>query len=106
VNESLKDRLRRWASKLSEFFGDTGARAAWVLTFLLLLGIVALANPAKLLVFAWLAAKIIGAALIGVALFRTWDVKPETVEGIEHAMAHTRRVTLMAAAIVAAAFAP
>ena len=106
MNESLIDRLRRWSAILSAAFVDSAARAAWVVVFLLLLGTVAIFNPSKLLVFAWLAAKIIGSAMIGVALFRTWDVKPETVEGIEHAMAHTRRVTLMAAAIVAAAFAP
>jgi lipopolysaccharide/colanic/teichoic acid biosynthesis glycosyltransferase len=102
----LTERLRSASGRLTDLLTDTGARVLWVLVFLILLAVVAAANPAKLLVFAWLAAKIIGAALIGVALFRTWDVKPETVEGIEHAMAHTRRVTLMAAAIVAAAFAP
>lgn len=82
-------------------------RAAWVLLALVLIGVVALANPAKLLVGAWLGAKIIASALIGVALFRTWDdPHADQLEGIERAMAYTRRVTLMAAAIVAAAFAP
>ena len=107
MNESFSDRLRRWSQLLGGLFSDKGARAAWVLLFLVLLALVAAANPSKLLVFAWLAAKIIGASLIAVALFRTWDVAPESVPGgIESAMAHTRRVTLMAAAIVAAAFAP
>lgn len=82
-------------------------RAAWVLLALVLIGVVAVANPAKLLVGTWLGAKIIASALIGVALFRTWDdPRLDQLEGIERAMAYTRRVTLMAAAIVAAAFAP
>lgn len=82
-------------------------RAAWVLLALTLIGVVALANPVKLLVGAWLGAKIIASALIGVALFHTWDdPHVDQLEGIERAMAYTRRVTLMAAAIVAAAFAP
>jgi len=82
-------------------------RIGWVLLACVLTGAVALVNPAKLLVGAWLGAKIIASALIGVALFRTWDdPRVEELKGIERAMAYTRRVTLMAAAIVAAAFAP
>lgn len=82
-------------------------RIGWVLLAGALTGVVALVNPAKLLVGTWLGAKIIASALIGVALFRTWDdPRVDELEGIERAMAYTRRVTLMAAAIVAAAFAP
>lgn len=81
-------------------------RVAWVLLAIALIVPVALANPTKLLVGTWLAAKIICSALIGVALFHTWDDTPSELEGIERAMAYTRRVTLMAAAIIAAAFAP
>ncbi len=82
-------------------------RIGWVMLAGVLTGVVALVNPAKLLVGTWLGAKIIASALIGVALFRTWDdPRADELEGIERAMAYTRRVTLMAAAIVAAAFAP
>lgn len=94
------DRAWRWLHSRRD-------RAAWVLLALALIAPVAVANPAKLLVGAWLAAKIIASALIGVALFRSWDdPHVDQLEGIERAMAYTRRVTLMAAAIIAAAFAP
>ncbi len=100
---SLQTRLKTLSGWL---FGHRD-RAAWVLLALILIVPVALANPAKLLVGTWLAAKIIASALIGVALFHTWDDPAAgQLEGIERAMAYTRRVTLMAAAIIAAAFAP
>jgi hypothetical protein len=99
--------LRTRIKSLSNWLFGHRDRAAWVLLALVLIGVVALANPMKLLVGAWLGAKIIASALIGVALFHTWD-DPHVaqLEGIERAMAYTRRVTLMAAAIIAAAFAP
>lgn len=99
--------LQARIKSLSNWLLSHRDRAAWVLLALLLIGVVALANPAKLLVGTWLGAKVIASALIGVALFRTWDdPRLDQLEGIERAMAYTRRVTLMAAAIVAAAFAP
>lgn len=98
--ESLVDRLRRLTAR-------HGAHALWVVLFFFLLAVVVAANPVKLLVFAWFGAKSIGAALIGVGLFRTWDKAPEQVpDGIERAMAYTRRITLMAALIVGAALLP
>lgn len=92
--------------RLKAFIAKHSDRSAWVIACVAMLLIVTFFNPAKFLAFVWIAAKIIGAALIGAGLFRTWDVHPETLEGIERAMAYTRRVTLMAAAIVSAAFTP
>ena len=99
----IKPRIQRAA----QWLNHRRDRAAWIALVLLLISPVAVANPAKPLVGAWLAAKIIASALIGVALFRTWDdPHADQLDGIERAMAYTRRVTLMAAAIIAAAFAP
>jgi hypothetical protein len=105
--ESLADRLRRWSRYFSAVFADQGARALWLLLFLGLFLLVVAFNASKALVFAWLAAKIIGAAVLAVALYHTW-VRPDldSLEGIERAMGETGRVTLMAAAIIAAAFTP
>jgi hypothetical protein len=81
-------------------------KAAWVFAGLGLLLIVTIYNPVKFMSFIWIATKIIGAALLGVALFKTWDTDPEKLDGIERAMAYTRCATLMAAAIIASAFTP
>lgn len=104
---SIVDRLRAISQRLSTVVGDKGARALWLLLFLGLFLLVVAFNATKALVFAWMAAKIIGAAVLAVALYHTW-VRPDldSLEGIERAMGETGRVTLMAAAIIAAAFTP
>jgi hypothetical protein len=114
---SFRDRLKGWFTKpdgvvsrlvasIKSLTDAHPGRAPWIVACVVLLLIVTMVNPTKLISFLWIATKIIGAALIAVGLFRAWDVHPETLEGIERAMAYTRRVTLMAAAIVAAAFTP
>lgn len=88
------------------FVSVSRIQAAWILLALTLIGMVVAANPAKFLVGCWIGAKIVASALLGAGLFRAFDTKPETLDGIEAAMAHTRRATLMAAAIICAGLAP
>lgn len=76
----------------------------WFLISLLLLLAVALVNPVLLASYIWAASKITMAAAIGFGLdltvFRGGD--PRYLDGIEKSMAQTRRVTLIAAAMLTA----
>lgn len=76
----------------------------WVLISVALLALVVPMNPAKLGAYLWAISKIAGAAAIGYgfdwAAFRGAD--PRYLDGIEKAMAQTRRATLVAAAMIAA----
>lgn len=76
----------------------------WFAISLLLLAVVALVNPVLVASYTWAASKITMAAAIGYgvdwAAFRGAD--PRYLDGIEKSMAQTRRVTLLAAAMIAA----
>jgi small-conductance mechanosensitive channel len=81
-----------------------GHMSLWFVVSLALLLIVAPLNPILLASYLWALSKISAAAAIGYgfdwAAFREAD--PATLEGIEKAMAQTRRATLIAAAMIAA----
>lgn len=86
-----------------------GRMALWALLSLLLLGVIAgLLNPAKIGSYLWIVSKLSLAAVLGYGFDRAANpgAGPEKLEGIEQAMAQTRRATLMAAAIVAAGLMP
>lgn len=100
------ERLKGWFYRFVAFISVSRAQAAWILLAVALIAVVVLANPAKFLVGCWIGAKIVASALLGAGLFRAFDTKPETLDGLEAAMAHTRRATLMAAAIICAGLAP
>lgn len=76
----------------------------WAVISVALLALVLLLNPAKLGAYLWAMSKITGAAAFGIgfdwAAFRGQD--PRYLDGIEKAMAQTRRATLVAAAMIAA----
>jgi hypothetical protein len=81
-----------------------GHMSLWFVVSLALLLIVAPLNPILLASYLWALSKISAAAAIGYgfdwAAFREDD--PAALEGIEKAMAQTRRATLIAAAMIAA----
>ncbi|QHB72920.1 putative holin [Stenotrophomonas sp. 364] len=85
-------------------FERAGYMWAWLLLSILLLGAVAGLNPVLIASYAWAASKITMAAVIGYgvdwAAFRGGD--PRHLEGIEKSMAQSRRVMLIAAAMIAA----
>jgi len=81
-----------------------GHMSLWFFVSLALLLIVAPLNPILVASYLWALSKISAAAAIGYgfdwAAFREAD--PVALEGIEKAMAQTRRATLIAAAMIAA----
>lgn len=81
-----------------------GAMLLWFVLSLVLLALVLPLNPAKLGAYLWMMSKVAGAAAAGYGLdraaFRGAD--PTALDGIEKAMAQTRRATLVAAAMIAA----
>lgn len=89
---------------------DGGGRMAlWALLSLLLLGVIAgWMNPAKFGSYLWIVSKLSLAAVLGYGFDRAAnpDARPSRLDGIERAMAQTRRATLMAAAIIAAGLMP
>lgn len=89
---------------------DGGGRMAlWALLSLLLLGVIAgWMNPAKFGSYLWIVSKLSLAAVLGYGFDRAAnpDASPSQLDGIERAMAQTRRATLMAAAIIAAGLMP
>lgn len=88
---------------------DGGRMLIWaVLSLLLLIVIAFFFNPAKFGSYLWVMSKLSLAAALGYGFDRAaaWDAKPSKLEGIEKAMAQTRRATLMAAAIIAAGLMP
>lgn len=90
--------------KTSAAFERIGYMWLWLLISFLLLAPIASINPMLVSSYAWTASKISLAAAIGYgvdwAAFRGGD--PRIYEGIEKSMAQTRRVTLLAAAIIGA----
>lgn len=106
---SLKDRLRAAFVRLAAIVDDGGRMLIWALLSVLLLIVIAyFMNPAKFGSYLWVMSKLSLAAALGYGFDRAaaWDAKPSQLEGIEKAMAQTRRATLMAAAIIAAGLMP
>ena len=96
---SLKNRFTQLVAQ----FDRLGHMAIWAVLSLVLLLIVAPINPMLVGSYLWALCKICAAASLGYgfdwAAFR--DADPAHAEGIERAMALTRRATLMAAAMIA-----
>lgn len=95
-------------TRLVGAYASLGSMWLWLLVSLVLLTLVALVNPAKLGVYGWLVSKLSMAAVLGFGFDRAAfpDARPSELEGIERAMAQTRRGTLIAAALVAAGLMP
>lgn len=97
---SLKNIFTKSAALLDRF----GHMSLWFVVSLVLLLIVIPLNPVVLVSYLLMLSKLSGAAAIGYgfdwAAFREAD--PAALEGIEKAMAQTRRATLIAAAMIAA----
>lgn len=102
----------RWIARYEALAGAVdgfGRMALWALLSLLLLGVIAgWLNPAKFGSYLWIVSKLSLAAVLGYGFDRAAspDARPSQLDGIERAMAQTRRATLMAAAIVAAGLMP
>ncbi|RPE81830.1 putative holin [Vulcaniibacterium tengchongense] len=96
--------LKKLFIRASEQLDRIGNVWLWALISLVLLALVVPLNPAKLGAYLWAISKISGAASVGYgvdwAAFRGAD--PRYLDGIEKAMAQTRRATLVAAAMIAA----
>lgn len=84
------------------------APLAWFAVSLALLAAVAIVNPAKLGVYGWLVCKLTMAASLGYLFDRSAfsDACPANLEGIERAMAQTRRGTIIAATLIATGLMP
>lgn len=106
---NLKDRLTELYSRFAAAVDVGGRMTAWVLLSLVLLAVIAVwLNPAKLGSYLWVVSKLALAAVLGYGFDRAASPHdaPRELEGIERAMAQTRRATLMAAAIIAAGLMP
>ena len=105
----MKDRLSAIYVRLAASLEGFGMMALWALLSLLLLLVIAVVfNPAKFGSYLWIVSKLSLAAVLGYGFDRASSAgnQPEQLEGIERAMAFTRRVTLMAATIVATGLMP
>jgi len=105
----MKDRLTAVYVRLAASLEGFGMMALWALLSLLLLLVIAVEfNPAKFGSYLWIISKLVMAAVLGYGIDRasSRDNQPEKLEGIERAMAQTRRATLMAAFVVAAGLMP
>jgi len=105
----IKDRLKAAYQRFAAIVDDGGRMLLWALLSLLLLAVIAaFLNPAKFGSYLWVVSKLSLAAALGYGFDRgaSWDASPSKLEGIEKAMAQTRRATLMAAAIIAAGLMP
>jgi hypothetical protein len=101
MNEPLKQTVSRAVAQLDRLW----SMSMWALLSVVLLILVAcFLNPAKFGSYLWVVSKLSLAAVLGYGFDRAAarNDAPETLEGIERAMAQTRRATLMAAAIIAA----
>ncbi|MEP7041871.1 MAG: hypothetical protein ABI843_02345 [Dokdonella sp.] len=104
--------LQNWKSAISR--GVAQLDRLWSMTLWALLSIVVLIvvvtflNPAKFGGYLWVVSKLSLAAVLGYGFDRAAarNDSPEVLEGLERAMAQTRRATLMAAAIIAAGLMP
>lgn len=81
---------------------------AWVMVSLGLLAVVTAINPAKFGGYLWIVSKLAGAAVVGFGVDAAGfpGQAPAGLQGIEQAMAQTRRATLIAAAMIAAGLMP
>ena len=105
VKQRLSTAYQAFASAVDGF----GRMALWALLSLLLLVVIAwFLNPAKVGSYLWIISKLSLAAVLGYGFDRAAspDGRPSELQGIEMAMAQTRRATLMAAAIIAAGLMP
>ena len=106
---NFKARLSAAYQRMAAMLDGGGRMALWALLSLLLLAAIAVwLNPAKFGSYLWTVSKLSLAAVLGYGFDRgaSWDSSPSKLEGIEKAMAQTRRATLMAAAIIAAGLMP
>jgi hypothetical protein len=106
---TLKDRLHAAYARFAAVVDDGGRMLLWVLLSLLLLAVIAaFLNPAKFGSYLWVVSKLSLAATLGYGFDRAAAPggSPAKLDGIEKAMAQTRRATLMAAAIIAAGLMP
>lgn len=106
---TIKQRSSEIFQALVGRFDVLGRMALWALLSLLLLGVIAgWLNPAKFGSYLWIVSKLSLAAVLGYGFDRAarTGARPDELEGIELAMAQTRRATLMAAAIIAAGLMP
>lgn len=105
----FKDRLIAAYARIAAAVDVGGRMTLWVLLSLLLLGVIVVwLNPAKIGSYLWVIAKLGLAAVLGYGFDRAASPHdaPQDLDGIERAMAQTRRATLMAAAIIAAGLMP
>lgn len=105
----FKDRLSATYTRIATMLDGGGRMMLWALLSLMLLLVIAvLFNPAKFGSYLWIVSKLSLAAVLGYGFDRgaSPDARPSQLEGIERAMAQTRRATLMAAAIIAAGLMP
>lgn len=95
-------------TRFANAWASLGAMWLWAAVSLILLVLVALVNPAKLGVYGWLMSKLSMAAVLGFGFDRAAfpTARPSALEGIERAMAQTRRGTIIAASLVAAGLMP
>lgn len=106
---TFKERLHAAYIRFAAIVDDGGRMLIWaVLSLLLLIVIAYFFNPAKFGSYLWVMSKLSLAAALGYGFDRaaSWNAKPSQLEGIEAAMAQTRRATLMAASIIAAGLMP
>lgn len=102
------DRFKQFFTHAAETLDQLGRMWLWVVVSLALLIVVAWLNPAKVGAYLWIISKLAIAAAMGfgfdLAAFRGSD--PKDLEGIQQAMAQTRRATVIAATVVAAGLMP
>jgi hypothetical protein len=105
----FKDRLSASYTRIAGMLDGGGRMMLWALLSLMLLLVIAVAfNPAKFGSYLWIVSKLSLAAVLGYGFDRgaSPDARPSQLDGIERAMAQTRRATLMAASIIAAGLMP
>lgn len=106
---ALKTVLATTFARAAALIDDGGRMLLWALLSLLLLLVIAVwLNPAKLGSYLWVVSKLSLAATLGYFFDRAVapHASPSKLEGIEKAMAQTRRATLMAACVIAAGLMP
>lgn len=106
---ALKTALGNAFKRAAAIIDDGGLMLLWALLSLLLLLVIALRlNPAKFGSYLWVVSKLSLAATLGYFFDRAASpgANPSKLDGIDKAMAQTRRATLMAAAIIAAGLMP
>lgn len=105
----VNPRLIEVFKHLADSVTNVGRMLLWALLSLVLLAVIAwFLNPAKFGSYLWIVSKLSLAAVLGYGFDRAASPNdaPSSLDGIERAMAQTRRATLMAATIVAAGLMP